>query len=533
MKRSLLLFGLLMTLTISSGLWAQQAGYSQTNLVSNIAGVAKTNDTQLLNPWGISVLPGQDFWIADNNSGVSTLYDQNGNKDAGLVVTIPGARSNPNGNCSPGCPTGTVANPNGTNFAGGSFIFDTEDGLVVYWNGSSNTAIVGKDNSASGAVYKGLALLGTHLLAANFNSGKVDVYDSNYNLTSLGGTFTDPNLPVGYAPHGIHVIGNQVYVAYAMQDTAKHDAVPGAGAGQVDIFDSNGNFVSTLVAAGANNDLNAPWGVVQAPASFGTFANDILVSNFGDGTISAFDSNGTFEGKLSDASGNVLVNPGMWDMVFGGGGGANNNPGVTGTLYFTAGGSAGQPNFPAGGSATAVFASLVPAAAAGSSFTLSLSSQSATVNPGGSTNVTVSAAAAGGFDSPITLTCIAPAGLTCAFSPSTISPGSGSSSTLTISAASTPPATGYHAAGMAAMMPGLGLFGTFFTARKKKLLNRKNMVRMSLLGLLLVISLFALGCGSSNTSNKPTTPASQQATVMVTGTSGSLSQSSAVTVSIN
>ena len=195
MKRSLSLLGLLMTLTISSGLWAQQAGYYQTTLVSSIAGVAKTSDSQLLNPWGISVLPGQDFWIADNNSGVSTLYDQNGNKDAGLVVTIPGARSNPNGNCSPGCPTGTVANPNGTYFAGGSFIFDTEDGLVVYWNGSSNTAIVGKDNSASGAVYKGLALLGTHLLAANFDGGKVDVYDLNYNLTSLGGTFTDPNLP--------------------------------------------------------------------------------------------------------------------------------------------------------------------------------------------------------------------------------------------------------------------------------------------------------------------------------------------------
>jgi hypothetical protein len=105
MKRSLLLFGLLMTPTISSGLWAQKAGYSQTNLVSNIAGVAKAADTQLLNPWGISVLPGQDFWIADNNSGVTTLYDQNGNKDSGLVVTIPGATSNPNGNCNPGCPT--------------------------------------------------------------------------------------------------------------------------------------------------------------------------------------------------------------------------------------------------------------------------------------------------------------------------------------------------------------------------------------------------------------------------------------------
>src|SRR6202030_3699337 len=144
----------------------------------------------LLNPWGISVFPGQDFWIADNNSGVSTLYDQKGNKDSGLIVTIPGATSNPNGNCSPGCPTGTVANANGSYFSGGSFIFDTEDGLVVYWNGSSNTGIVGKDNSASGAVYKGLALLGTNLLAANFNSGKVDVYDTSFHLAPAG-SFVD------------------------------------------------------------------------------------------------------------------------------------------------------------------------------------------------------------------------------------------------------------------------------------------------------------------------------------------------------
>jgi uncharacterized protein (TIGR03118 family) len=534
MKRALLLFGLLTALTIPSGLWAQQAGYSQTNLVSNVTGVATTTDIQLLNPWGISVLPGQDFWIADNNSGVSTLYDQNGNKDTGLIVTIPGATSNPNGNCSPGCPTGTVANPNGTYFAGGSFIFDTEDGLVVYWNGSSNTAIIGKDNSASGAVYKGLALLGTNLLAANFNSGKVDVYDSNYTLTSLGGTFTDPNLPAGFAPHGIHVIGNQIYVAYAMQDTPKHDAVPGAGAGQVDIFDSNGNFVSTFVAAGANNNLNAPWGVVAAPASFGSLGGDILVGNFGDGTISAFDTTGKFLGQLTNSAGNVLVNPGLWDMVFGGGGGANNDPGVAGTLYITAGGSAGQPNFPAGGSATAVFASLAPAAAAGSGFSLNLSSSSATVSQGGSATLMVSAAAVGGFNSQITLTCSAPTGLTCALSPSTISPGSSAaSSTLTISAASTPPPTGYSLPGMVALMPGLGLFGTLITTRKRKSFTRKSIVGMSLLSLVLLVSLFALGCsGTSSTSNKPSTSASQ-ATVMVTGTSGSLSHSSAVTVTIN
>jgi uncharacterized protein (TIGR03118 family) len=415
-----------------------------------------------------------------------------------------------------------VANASGTYFSGGSFIFDTEDGLIVYWNGSSNTAIIGKDNSASGAVYTGLALLGTNLLAANFNSGKVDVYDSNFNLTSLAGSFTDPNLPAGFAPHGVHVIGNQVYVAYAMQNAAKHNAMSGAGLGQVDIFDTNGNFVSTFVAAGATNNLNAPWGVVQAPASFGTFGSDILVGNFGDGTMSAFDTTGTFLGQLTDSAGNVLVNSRLWDMVFGGGGGANNNPGNLGTLYFTA------------GSATSVFASLVPAAAVGTpGFSLNLSAQSATVAPGGSANVTISAAAVGGFNSQIALTCTAPSGLTCAFSPSTISPGSTSSSTLTISAVSTPPPTGYIVPGMAALLPGLGLFGTLLTTRKRKPLTRKSIQWMSLLGLLLFVSLFALGCGGGNNANNQTTPASQQVTVMVTGTSGTLSQSAAVTVTVN
>jgi uncharacterized protein (TIGR03118 family) len=184
LKTKLLLFGLLMMLAIPSGLRAQQAGYSQTNLVSNTAGVATKTDPQLLNPWGISFVPGQDFWIANNNSGTSTLYDNQGNKNAGLVVTIPGATKNPNGNCSPGCPTGTVANGNGSYFGGGLFIFDTEDGIFASWNGTSNTATVAFDNSAGGAVYKGLAVLnGTFLLAANFNSGKVDVLDHNFNLT--------------------------------------------------------------------------------------------------------------------------------------------------------------------------------------------------------------------------------------------------------------------------------------------------------------------------------------------------------------
>jgi hypothetical protein len=292
----------------------------------------------------------------------------------------------------------------------------------------------------------------------------------------------------------------------------------------VDVFDTNGNFVSTFVAAGGK--LNAPWGVVATPATFGAFPNAILVGNFGDGTINAFDTKGNVLGQLTNSSGKTLVNPGLWDMVFGGGGPS----GDPGTLYLTAGGS-NQPNFPAGGSTTSVFASLVPAAAVGSpDFSLSLSAPSATVAPGGSANVTVSASAVGGFNGQISLSCSAPAGLTCALNPSTISPGSSAStSTLSITAAATPPSGGYGG-GAALVLPSLGLFGTVLTTRKRKLFTRKSVVGMSILGLLLLVSLFSLGCGS-NSNNKPA-PTSQT-NLTVTGTSGAISHSSVVAITIN
>jgi hypothetical protein len=278
------------------------------------------------------------------------------------------------------------------------------------------------------------------------------------------------------------------------------------------------------VAAGGQ--LNAPWGVVETPSTFGTFPNAILVGNFGDGTIDAFDTTGKFLGQLTDSSNKTLVNPGLWDMVFGGGGPS----GDPGTLYLTAGGS-NQPNFPTGGSTTAVFASVLPAAAVGSpDFSLSLSAQSVTVAPSGSANLMISASAVGGFNGQISLTCSAPAGLSCAFNPTTISPGSSTpSSTLTISAASAPPSGGgYDIIGMA-LLSGLGLFGTVLTTRKRKSFTRKSMMWTSVLGLLLLVSLFAVGCGSSS---KTQTPVSQ-VTVMVTGKSGSISHSAPVTITIN
>jgi uncharacterized protein (TIGR03118 family) len=513
-----LLLGLFTMIGSPSILLAQQSGYKQTNLTANVAGVANHTDSQLSNPWGISFLPGNPFWIANNNGGTSTLYDAQGKKQQ-LVVTIPSASANP---CSPGCPTGTVANSS-PDFNGGAFIFDTEDGIIANWTGA-NSAVVAFDNSANGAVYKGLALLkgssGNFLLAANFNSGKIDVFDRNFNRASLPGSLTDPNLPAGFAPHGVHIINNEVYVAYAMQDGAKHDPVPGAGSGVVDIFDMNGNFVKTFVSGG---QLNAPWGVVATPAAFGMFSNAILVGNFGDGTIDAFDSTGRFLGQVTDSANKPIVNPGLWDMVFGAGGTGDPN-----TLYFTAGGST---------QTSGLFATLVPGSVVTTAdFTLALSTQTATVAPGQSTKISISASASGGFNNTISLSCTnPPAGVTCTFSPTTITPGATvSTSNLTLTAASVAPPTGYVVSGMMSWLPfsGLGLFRIVFAARRRdcKPMPKawKHGISASALALLVLGVLFTVGCGSSSRR-----PATNTVTVMVTGTSGAISHTTPVTLTIH
>jgi uncharacterized protein (TIGR03118 family) len=510
------ILGLLVTLGASAS-FAQQAGYSQTNLVGNTAGVANHTDSQLSNPWGISFIPGQPFWIANNNGGTSTLYDAQGNKQS-LVVGIPSASVNP---CNPACPTGTVANSLTGYFGNGAFLFDTEDGIIANWTGQGNAVTV-VDNSAAGAVYKGLALLtnteGTFLLAANFNSGKIDVFDRNFNPTHLVGTLTDPNLPAGYAPHGVHVVGNLIMIAYAQQDSAKHDPVVGAGLGIVDSFDMEGNFTKSFASAGT---LNAPWGVVMAPATFGAFAGDVLIGNFGDGTMNAFDPTGKFIGQVTDSAGHVISNPGMWDMVFGAGG-----TGDPGTLYFTAGGA---------NQTSGLFASLVPASAAGTNFSLNLSAQSVTVATGGTAKLTIASAAVGGFNGQIALSCMPAAGLTCTFSPSSISPGSSAaSSTLTIAAAAVAPGGGYGNPGML-VISGLGLFGTLLTAGRKKLGsdNGKSLVLIAILALLVAGTTFTVACGSNNSSKQSTvTNNPSNTTVTVTGTSGALSHSVPVTVAI-
>jgi uncharacterized protein (TIGR03118 family) len=303
--------------------------FVQTNLVSDTPGVANNTDPSLVNPWGVAFSSSSPFWVSDNASGVATLYNSDGVKQS-LVVTIPGVLG------QPGEPTGVVFN--GTvNFNSDLFIFAGENGTISGWRGALGTSAETLLTSSNGAVYKGIATettpQGTYLLAADFHNNQITVLPGT-GAPALLGSFQDPSLPAGYAPFNIENIGGILYVTYALQDAAGMDDVSGAGNGIVDVFDPNGNFVRRLITGGS---LDSPWGMALAPTGFGSFSNDLLVGNFGDGTINAFSPiTGAFLGQLDDASGNPIVNPGLWALTFGNGG----NGGLPSDLYFTAGSAA-------------------------------------------------------------------------------------------------------------------------------------------------------------------------------------------------
>ena len=310
--------------------------YVQTNLISDVPGWAATTDPNLVNAWGISFSPTSPAWIADNGTGLSTLYTGTGSVIP-LVVTIPP----PAGSTGTAAPTGTVFDGSGAfnvtaNSVTGSsvFIFATEDGTISGWSPSVDlhNAVLAVDNSWSGAVYKGLAIGtipdGTFIYATNFNSGWIEMYDSNFQWVK---NFTDTEVPAGYAPFGIQNIKGALYVTFALQDSAKHDDVPGAGHGFVDIFDLKGNKLKRLVSGGW---LNSPWGLALAPQKFGKFSGDLLVGNFGNGHVSAYNiSSGAFLGQMTRPTGQTLEIQGLWGLAFGNGAAA----GPVNTLLFTAG----------------------------------------------------------------------------------------------------------------------------------------------------------------------------------------------------
>ncbi len=312
---------------------AASSAYRQVNLVSDMSGVAPITDPNLVNPWGIAFGPSGPFWIANNHTGVATIYDGAGQPES-LIVTIPP----PPGGAPPSAPTGIVFNPtSGFELVPGApaiFLFATEDGTISGWNPSVDPthAIL---EVAGFAVYKGLALAmrGAEptLYAANFSGGAIEVFDSQFTPISLPGSFTDPTLPSGFAPFDIKAIGSDLLVTYALLDADGHDDVPGPGNGFVDVFDVDGNLLRRLITQGV---LNSPWGLAIAPPDFGQFSNELIVGNFGDGTINAFDpGTGVLQGTLADSTGAAIVIPGLWGLTFGNGG----NGGSPNTLYFTAG----------------------------------------------------------------------------------------------------------------------------------------------------------------------------------------------------
>jgi uncharacterized protein (TIGR03118 family) len=318
------------------------AVFQQTNLVSDIPGLAAHTDPRLQNPWGVSLSPDGDFRVDDNHTGLSTVYDANGQRDAG-TVTIPLPPGSPG--TTPAAPTGTVLNTTpgfliseDGRSAPAESIFATEDGTIAAWNRQVDRqhALLEVDNSAAGAVYKALTLAGnaqgTFLYATNFHNGTVDVFDSQFHQAHLAGSFTDPNLPAGFAPFGIKNINGTIFVTYAKQLAPdNHDDQADPGNGYIDEFDTEGRLIERFASQGA---LNSPHGMALAPADFGAFGNALLVGNFGDGRINAFDlKTGKFLGQLSDAAGRPITNVGLWGMTFGNGAGGTR----TDTLYFAAG----------------------------------------------------------------------------------------------------------------------------------------------------------------------------------------------------
>jgi len=312
--------------------------YHQTNLVSDLPGMAQLTDPDLVNPWGLAAGPTTPAWVADNGTDKATIYPGfvNGSpiQKAGLVVDIPG-----------GAPTGQVFNPtpgfvvrSGDSSGPARFLFDSEAGLVTGWNPGvpppppSTQAQVGA--SVPDAIYKGLAIAdtaaGTFLYAADFHSARIDVFDSNFNLVHLPGSFADPGIPQGFAPFNVQEIGGVLYVAYAKQDADAEDEVAGPSLGFVDAYSTNGQLLRHLIERG---QLNAPWGLALAPAGFGRFSGALLVGNFGNGRINAYDpGTGEFLGRLRHEDGSPIQIEGLWALRFGNG--VTGNPT---TLLFTAG----------------------------------------------------------------------------------------------------------------------------------------------------------------------------------------------------
>jgi len=317
---------------------ASENQYTVTNLVSDQSGVAATQDPNLVNAWGLVAGPQTPWWVANNHSDTSTIYDGDGHPFS-LVVKVAGA------------PTGAVFN-GGSQFvvshngeSGPSvFMFATESGTIRGWDPAvptpvpSTKSFIVVNRSHQGAIFKGLAIANTaaggRIYATDFHNGKVDVFDSSFDAVKIPGAFQDPGIPDGFAPFGIQTIAGRIFVTYAMQDANAEDDVAGRGLGFVDVYSLSGKLLGRVASRG---HLNAPWGLAIAPSTFGEFSGDLLVGNFGNGQINAFEMEGVgntdHQGKLMGTNDKPITIDGLWALEFGNG----NIAGPTDSLFFTAG----------------------------------------------------------------------------------------------------------------------------------------------------------------------------------------------------
>lgn len=555
-----IVFSLPMLLMLSlPAVHAQTVGaYQMTSILSDGYVPATVTDKNFIDPWGISI--GPEFWIDTAATGFSYVNTTNG--AIAFKATIPSASGNGTGQ-----PAGTVFNSTKgfvlSNGSPASFLFGSLDGIITGWNGklfaSGNVSLVAVNNSAANAVYTDIALdsntTGTFLLAANFGKGaQVEIYDQSFKPAAFAGTFSDPNIPTGYAPYSIHVLNNQVYVTYMLRSTSTYSATLGTNTGFVSVFDANGNFVKRAITGG---NLNAPWGVALAPSTFGIYGGDLLVGNLGDGLINVYDpTTYAYLGQIVDGSGNPILAQlpggtgtnytGLWEIVFGLGTSTSNpssaKVGDSNTLYFTAG-LASETH--------GLFGSIAPSTTSTGSpaFGLSTSTRVVSSSAAQAGSLVVALAPTNGFTGNVALTCTGlPAGASCNFSPSMLTVAGDKSVTSTLSIAINSSSgggiTGYNRAelrspsvrgGRTAALAGILLLPfvstLLFSGRKRATRSGIRSTRLLSAALVMLgVSATLIGCSY----NKPTvikTPAGTSQ-VTVTATSGAISKAATFSMTV-
>jgi TIGR03118 family protein len=486
--------------------------YKVTNLISDGFVTAAVTDPGFLNPWAMST--SGTWWISTANTGASFVV--NGTTGAKQFQIVVPSATNPT---SPGTPAGSITTAGATgmvisNGTKANFLFSTLDGTISGWNGGLGTAgaiaRIMINNNAAGASYPGLATInntgGSFLLVPNFGKGNaIEVYDSTFKPAKLAGTFTDPNLPAGYSPFGIHVIGQQIWVTYALRTSAApFRTVDAPGNGVVSIFDVNGNFVARAVTGG---NLNSPWGVAIAPANFGIFSNDLLIGNFGDGLITVYDPK-TFAylGQLMDTTGKSLAYLSLWELLPSGTavmGTTATSGGAPNTVYFTAG-LAGEVHGLLGAISTNTTVGTP-------TFNLTAATPAVSVAAGSAANFDIKIVPVNGFSGTVSLNCATvPLSGSCSFAPASVTVAANAVATATVTVQTFKANVSRRTVSKTGIVSAVLLpFASILAFRRRKIATTK-MRSVRLLGLLLVIASVGgliTGCNGDGPNSTPSTPA--------------------------